>query len=257
MGYNGYGQLGNGMTASTNKPVNIASNVVAVAAGTYHSLFVKSDGTLWAMGYNGYGQLGNGTTVSTNRPIQISGLKIASLGAGSMAYHSLVMGAFSPQISSLSNRVVNFGQPASFSFAITNGDGPFTYQWQLNGTNLLNATNASYGLASAALTDAGIYSVTTTGLVGSASRSAILTVNILSAVMSLGNATSTSSGMQLTVQLTGSPNYPYILQMATNLDSPVNWQPIFTNPADPNGNWTFTVTNQPNLPAGYYRAVGQ
>jgi hypothetical protein len=37
----------------------------------------------------------------------------------------------------------------------------------------------------------------------------------------------------------------------------VNWQSILTNPADGNGNWSFTVTNLPGLPAGYYRAVAQ
>ena len=41
-------------------PVNVASNVVAVAAGNLHSLFVTADGMLWAMGLNTYGQLGNG-----------------------------------------------------------------------------------------------------------------------------------------------------------------------------------------------------
>ena len=68
MGYNIYGQLGNGTTSGLNPnptPVNVASNVVAVAAGDDHSLFVKTDGTLWAMGYNNYGQLGNGTTINT------------------------------------------------------------------------------------------------------------------------------------------------------------------------------------------------
>jgi hypothetical protein len=45
--------------------------------------------------------------------------------------------------------------------------------------------------------------------------------------------------------------------MATNLTPPVNWQPVFTNPADANGNWSFTVTNLPDVPAGFYRAVGQ
>ena len=33
---------------------------------TYHSLFLKSDGSLWGMGYNDYGQLGDGTY--TSRP---------------------------------------------------------------------------------------------------------------------------------------------------------------------------------------------
>ena len=47
---------------NTNRPEQIvASNVTAIAAGGSHSLFLKSDGSLWAMGYNYYGQLGDGT----------------------------------------------------------------------------------------------------------------------------------------------------------------------------------------------------
>jgi hypothetical protein len=81
--------------------------------------------------------------------------------------------------------------------------------------------------------------------------------DVCGAFVSLGNVSRTDSELQLTVQLTGSPNYPYILQMATDMTPPVNWQPIFTNPADGNGNWSFTVTNLPCVPAGYYCAVGQ
>jgi alpha-tubulin suppressor-like RCC1 family protein len=45
--------------------------VTKVAAGGTNSLFLKSDGSLWAMGYNAYGQLGDGTYNRTNRPEQI------------------------------------------------------------------------------------------------------------------------------------------------------------------------------------------
>lgn len=78
MGFNYYGQLGNG-TYSTNargicQPEQIVSGgVIAIAAGRNHSLFLKSDGSLWGMGYNSAGQLGNGTTNNTNRPEQILG----------------------------------------------------------------------------------------------------------------------------------------------------------------------------------------
>jgi len=61
----------------------------------------------------------------------------------------------------------------------------------------------------------------------------------------------------LTLQLTGTPSYPYILQSATNLMPPINWQSIFTNPADANGNWSFAVTNLTIMPERFYRAVGQ
>ena len=40
------------------------TGVVAVAAGYYHSLAVKTDGTVWAWGDNDYGQLGDGTTTT-------------------------------------------------------------------------------------------------------------------------------------------------------------------------------------------------
>ena len=53
MGDNGAGELGDGTYNSANQPEQIvASNVMAIAAGAYHSLFLKSDGSLWAMGYN-------------------------------------------------------------------------------------------------------------------------------------------------------------------------------------------------------------
>jgi len=64
------GQLGDG-TYTTDPPYGITrpeqivgGNVTAIAGGNYHSLFLKSDGSLWAMGYNSNGQLGDGTTTA-------------------------------------------------------------------------------------------------------------------------------------------------------------------------------------------------
>ncbi len=76
MGYNVYGQLGDGTTDSghykTNRPEQIvASNVTAIAAGYSHSLFLKSDGSLWGMGANSSGQLGDGFSPNTLMPEQI------------------------------------------------------------------------------------------------------------------------------------------------------------------------------------------
>src|SRR5437764_12099093 len=56
---------------------------MAVAAGTYHSLAVKSDGTVWAWGYNGHGQLGNGSFTYSGTPVQVSGLgSVRAIAAG-------------------------------------------------------------------------------------------------------------------------------------------------------------------------------
>ncbi|MDY7033888.1 MAG: hypothetical protein SVY10_18495, partial [Thermodesulfobacteriota bacterium] len=42
-----------------------------VAAGYYHTVGIKADGSLWAWGRNNYGQLGDGTTAYKNTPTQI------------------------------------------------------------------------------------------------------------------------------------------------------------------------------------------
>ena len=88
-GNNNCGQLGNGTNwgaYNTNRPFVVTNDVVTMAAGYWHSLFLKADGTLWAMGTNSYGQLGNGKTVSTNRPIYVTN-GVATVAAGT--YHSL------------------------------------------------------------------------------------------------------------------------------------------------------------------------
>ena len=57
--------------------------VVAFAAGGYHNLAVKPDGTVWAMGLNYYGQLGDGTNTNRNIPVQVSGLTdVVAVAAG-------------------------------------------------------------------------------------------------------------------------------------------------------------------------------
>jgi hypothetical protein len=180
MGLNSNGELGNGTVTATNLPIYVTNNVVAVAAGNNHSLLVKADGTLWAMGYNPYGELGNGTMTSTNLPTLVNngGLLAASLAkGGAAAFHCLAIAEVTPVAGALTNQTVTVGQPASFTASVSAGDGPFTYQWQLSGTNLLNATNALYTLASAALSDAGSYMVVVTSPFGSTSQSATLTVN--------------------------------------------------------------------------------
>ncbi|HEY1789508.1 MAG TPA: hypothetical protein VGJ73_15225 [Verrucomicrobiae bacterium] len=76
MGNDYYGQLGDGnygsLMSGAGSPEEIESaNVTAIAAGSYHSLFIKNDGSLWAMGLNGSGQLGGGTGNETNLPEEI------------------------------------------------------------------------------------------------------------------------------------------------------------------------------------------
>ncbi|OQA05721.1 MAG: Regulator of chromosome condensation (RCC1) repeat protein [bacterium ADurb.Bin374] len=67
-GFNQYGQVGTGTTTPSYKyPVRVSSltSIISVAAGSWHSLALRSDGTLWAWGSNYYGQIGLGYSGTT------------------------------------------------------------------------------------------------------------------------------------------------------------------------------------------------
>jgi alpha-tubulin suppressor-like RCC1 family protein len=85
-GVNSYGQLGDGTTTSRSRygDVNALGNdVVRAAAGYFHSLAVRSDGTVWAWGDNLYGQLGDGTLTNQSTPVRVMGLTgVTQVAAG-------------------------------------------------------------------------------------------------------------------------------------------------------------------------------
>jgi alpha-tubulin suppressor-like RCC1 family protein len=76
-GYNNAGQLGLGPPDSSphSTPVQVGTDNkwVAVAAGYFHSLGIKADGSLWAWGGNDRGQLGLGddNTTEQDSPVQV------------------------------------------------------------------------------------------------------------------------------------------------------------------------------------------
>ena len=67
-GGNEFGQLGNGRSTNANTPsptrIGSANDWASVAVGNYHSMAIKTNGSLWTWGLNVYGQLGDGSTDS-------------------------------------------------------------------------------------------------------------------------------------------------------------------------------------------------
>ena len=101
-------------------------------------------------------------------------------------------------------QAVNQNTTATFSAAAI-GQGPLNYQWRFNGTNIANATDTIYAIASTQQQDVGSYSVVVTNSLGSAtSVDAALTINNpFITLQPQSVAVNTNSSATFSVSLTG------------------------------------------------------
>lgn len=90
------------------------------------------------------------------------------------------------------NASVAVGQPATFNVSVL-GTPPITYQWQKNEDNILNATNATYTIPQANLTDAGQYRVIVSNAGGSVTSNPA-TLAVLSNELPVATITSPAAG---------------------------------------------------------------
>jgi alpha-tubulin suppressor-like RCC1 family protein/sugar lactone lactonase YvrE len=239
MGNNQFGQLGNGTTTEVHLPASVAGNVTAAAAGANHSLLVMTDGTLWAMGNNQFGQLGNGTTINTNVPVNVPHQTMANIFPAEGASFSLAIGRNQVPAAVTLNSLYQLytGNPI-YVQANTIPPG-LAVNLNYSGWPIPPKNPGSY-IVVGAIADLNYY--------GSATNVLVVGLPPQSLAEHLGVN-------RLQIQFAGTPNYPYILQMATNLTPPVSWQSIITNSPDANGNWSWTNFNLSAYPAGFYRAA--
>ncbi len=101
-GYNGSGQLGDGLTTTSTGPVNVLENGVkfripsgGIAIGAAHTLAFYNNSTVRAWGANFYGQLGNGSIANgVLNPVKVRNLtRVVAVAAG--GNHSLALTNYS------------------------------------------------------------------------------------------------------------------------------------------------------------------
>jgi hypothetical protein len=207
---------------------------VAIAAGDYHFVALRADGTVIAWGDTNFSQC------QIPAVTQSMGL----IGAGSA--HSLAVEGQPLQ------RTLIAGNSTTFSA------GPYasrlsTYQWQFNGNNIQGATNSTLTLGNLTWMNSGVYRVIITNPVGSITSPA-MTVTVPALQFDSSSLSYQSTNGAFTMRLTGSSGMkPVVLYSTTNL---VNWAPIYTNP--PTTNYIdFTDVPMDGSPNHFYRAAEQ
>jgi len=125
-------------------------------------------------------------------------------------------------------QTVLIGGSASLS-PIVYGEQPMSYQWQLNGLNVAGATNTTLSLPFANWTNAGVYHLVVSNLVGSVTGPPIeLTVfrALLQFDTSPGGILVSNDGTHLRV-LGAAGIGPLVILTSSDLQT---WEPILTNP---------------------------
>ena len=84
----------------------------------------------------------------------------------------------SPVLAPLASQTACAGGSATFSAVVTGGTAPYHFQWFQNGNLLTGRTNSTLTLTNLAGTDAGSYQVIASNACGSATNSAMLTVDL-------------------------------------------------------------------------------
>jgi alpha-tubulin suppressor-like RCC1 family protein len=227
-GLNFYGQI--------NVPTGL-TNAVAIAGGDQHCLALQANGTVLAWGRNDSGQ--------TDVPADLTNV-VAIAGGGE---HSLALeNDGSPVILGQPTSQMTFKDTTVLFNATVLGRSPLSYQWQLNGTNLDDASYATLTLTNVQLNQAGNYAVLVNNAYGSIlSSNAVLTVlappSITTQPASCINIAGTVATFNAMADGTAPLDYQWQFN-GTNLDGATN-ATLTLNSVTMNqaGEYSVTVTN--------------
>ena len=256
-----YGGLGGGtifslllppfITIQPHSQTNISGTTVAFLAGatslTPMSYQWQKNGTNLTDGINISGSTTNTLTITdiSNSDAAVYSIIFSNANATVTNYATLTVIAPPVLTAQPTNLLVLPGTNIAFSVSLTGSAPFFRYQWQFNGTNLLNATNAIFNNSSVTTNNAGNYSVTITNAAGIAvSSNAALTV-----VMSPASRTNYAGSTTTFTAIAFTPE-------ALNYQ----WQKTGTNLMDGGNisgstNNAFTIANISDADAAIYKLV--
>ncbi len=175
-------------------------------------------------------QAGNYTVVITN----VAGSVTSSIAA-------LTVQLVPPSITTPpAGQSFTLGQNLALT-ATVSGTGPFTYQWTLNGTNLVGATNATLSLTNLTVVGAGAYRVVVSNAAGTATsdpaRLNFVGLNLFP-VLTIADVVGSS----------------YRIEATSDLVNSNSWTTL-TNLALPSSPYLFIDTSTPQAVRRYYRAI--
>jgi len=183
-GNNFNGQVGDGIAQPTATIINTSASkvvgltgVTAIAAGGFHSLAAKNDGSVWTWGANRLGQLGVGNTDWLSTPAQVQNESGGGCLTGIMQPDGLTVISVSKVDLNLTEMDLICGQNGSLTATITPADaGNQQVTW--NSSNPEVAGVAGSGLTAAVnAISAGETVITVTTADGSKSASCRVTVS--------------------------------------------------------------------------------
>jgi photosystem II stability/assembly factor-like uncharacterized protein len=151
------------------------------------------------------------------------------------------------------NQWATMGTTVNFSIAAY-GNAPFSYQWKINGTNLLNATNAALNLTNVVRTNSGVYSVlvsnSSTNLISSNATLRVLVPQKILSPQNLSNKVQLLFGDADGGPLTTNELNNFEVQASTNLS---DWDPLTNTLVLTNG--LMLIQDDKNSPQKFYRVL--
>ena len=179
------------------------SNAVALAAGYYHILALKDDGTVAVWGDNSSGQ--TVVLAGVSNAIAVTGGGYQSLALTNDGRPVITVGPFA--------RKVYSGTPVRLNVMVASGGAQVSYEWRRDGVQVAGATNPVVKWSAAATEISGDYSVVATSRLGSVT-SAVARLDVLDSapVIALQPTYLASPGGRVVMQARVEGSQPIALQ---------------------------------------------